>query len=99
MGGEAVRGQGEERSERAACGCRIAGTSTVNTRVFDIQVHDQTLLRFDIIAAAGATTTAVFRDFAVTVPGNTVNVSFRMILDNPVVNGTSAECTHVCQTA
>ncbi len=71
------------------------GTSTAGSRVFDIQVHDQTLLRFDIIAAAGATLTAVYRDFSVTVPGPLLNVSFRAIKDNPVINGgraTRARC-------
>jgi hypothetical protein len=63
------------------------GTSAAGSRVFDIQVHDQTLLRFDIIAAAGATLTAVYRDFSVTVPGPLLNVSFRDVADNPVING------------
>ncbi|MFC5175189.1 malectin domain-containing carbohydrate-binding protein [Nocardioides taihuensis] len=63
------------------------GTAQATQRVFDVLIDGQTELdNFDIVAAAG-NKTGTMRDFTITTDNDGVDVDFRAVTENPLVNG------------
>ena len=63
-----------------------AGTSEPGTRVFDILVEGANVHpRFDTVATAGATATAVVRSAVTAVSDGTLDIAFRRVIENPAL--------------
>ena len=62
------------------------GTSQPGQRVFDVLIDGTTVLsNFDIVAAAG-NKTGTMREFPITSDANGVDIDFRVVTENPLVN-------------